>query len=141
MCTTNPWLTFKKVNPTTDVNLGGDTTQGAYQNWEAHRLKNNGRRRMRVIYAEDMMRMDPNSSIEQLDEIAPCGQPPRRADPEGQSWSFLPVIVALPPVFLFDADLLRRGCPRRADIHERYHSSSLTEPAIVSGLALRAAAW
>ena len=88
---------------------------------------------MRVIYAEDMMRMDPNSSIEQLDEIAPCGQPPRRADPEGQSWSFLPVIVALPPVLLFDADLLRRGCPRRADIHERYHSSSLTEPAISIG--------
>jgi hypothetical protein len=37
--------------------------------------------------------MDPNSSIEQPDDLAPVDCH-RRPDPEDQIWSFLPVIVA-----------------------------------------------
>lgn len=48
MCTTNPWLAFKKRSPLTETTLGGDTTQDAYQNWHAHAKKNNGLRRMRL---------------------------------------------------------------------------------------------
>jgi hypothetical protein len=42
------------------------------------------------------MRMDANSSIEQPDDPAPLHKHERnlRADPEDQSWTFLPVIIA-----------------------------------------------
>jgi hypothetical protein len=42
------------------------------------------------------MRMDPNSSIEQLDDLMPVENHRQnlKPDPEDQSWSFLPVIVA-----------------------------------------------
>ena len=61
--------------------------------------------------------MDPNSAIEQLDDLAPVDNHRRKLkpDPEDQSWSFLPVIVAsaaaclllyffLMPAFYVDAD-------------------------------------
>jgi hypothetical protein len=48
MCLADPWLTFAKVNPTTDTTLGGDTTQTPYSNWNAWVLRNNGKRRISV---------------------------------------------------------------------------------------------
>ncbi len=39
--TKSPWLTFAKLNPTTDLTYGGDTTQTPYKNWDAHVAWNN----------------------------------------------------------------------------------------------------
>jgi hypothetical protein len=63
------------------------------------------------------MRMDPNSSIEQLDKPPPGDNHQRNLEPEpeDQSWTFLPLIVAsaaacllvyffLEPAFYVDAD-------------------------------------
>jgi hypothetical protein len=48
MCLADPWLTFPKLNPTTETTLGGDTTQTPYSNWAAWVLRNNGKRRIGV---------------------------------------------------------------------------------------------